>query len=199
MKIEDKIIQNVSTNIAKLRKYHNYTQLELAEKIGYSDKSISKWERGEALPDLIVLVKLANLFDVSLNDLILDDSIKLKKKLNKKRKALITILSFGLTWLIATIVYVLLELIIPNSYSWLSFIYAIPISMIVLVVFTALWWRHIYLFISVSLLYWSIALSLFISIPNDKIWLVFILAIPLQILTLIIFMYQERKIKKKIK
>lgn len=199
MKIEDKIIQNVSTNIAKLRKYHNYTQLELAEKIGYSDKSISKWERGEALPDLIVLVKLANLFDVSLNDLILDDSIKLKKKLNKKRKALITILSFGLTWLIATIVYVLLELIIPNSYSWLSFIYAIPVSMIVLVVFTALWWRHIYLFISVSLLYWSIALSLFISIPNDKIWLVFILAIPLQILTLIIFMYQERKIKKKIK
>lgn len=199
MKIEDKIIQNVSTNIAKLRKYHNYTQLELAEKIGYSDKSISKWERGEALPDLIVLVKLANLFDVSLNDLILDDSIKLKKKLNKKRKALITILSFGLTWLIATIVYVLLELIIPNSYSWLSFIYAIPISMIVLVVFTALWWRHIYLFISVSLLYWSIALSLFISISNDKIWLVFILAIPLQILTLIIFMYQERKIKKKIK
>lgn len=199
MKIEDKIIQNVSTNIAKLRKHHNYTQLELAEKIGYSDKSISKWERGEALPDLIVLVKLANLFDVSLNDLILDDSIKLKKKLNKKRKALITILSFGLTWLIATIVYVLLELIIPNSYSWLSFIYAIPISMIVLVVFTALWWRHIYLFISVSLLYWSIALSLFISIPNDKIWLVFILAIPLQILTLIIFMYQERKIKKKIK
>ena len=51
----------VRENLVKLRKEHKLTQMELAEKIGYSDKAISKWERGESAPDVATLVQLADL------------------------------------------------------------------------------------------------------------------------------------------
>ena len=58
--------QIVANNLTELRKEKKWTQAELAEKINYSDKSVSKWERGEALPDLKVLLQMAELFGVNL-------------------------------------------------------------------------------------------------------------------------------------
>ena len=60
----------VAANISALRQDKEMTQLELAEKINYSDKAVSKWERGESLPDLAVLIEVANLFGVTLDYLV---------------------------------------------------------------------------------------------------------------------------------
>ena len=60
----------VGENLAKYRKFNNYTQIALAEKINYSDKAVSKWEKGECLPDVYVLKQLADLYGVTVNDLI---------------------------------------------------------------------------------------------------------------------------------
>lgn len=57
----------IAKNITELRKENKLTQLELAEKLNYSDKSVSKWERGESIPDVIVLKELADLFGVSVD------------------------------------------------------------------------------------------------------------------------------------
>ena len=46
-------------NIAAYRKAHKDTQLDLARKLNYSDKSVSKWERGEGLPDVYILAQIA--------------------------------------------------------------------------------------------------------------------------------------------
>ena len=59
----------VAKNITELRIRHNMTQLELAEKLNYSDKTISKWERAESTPDISVLVEIAALFGVTLDAL----------------------------------------------------------------------------------------------------------------------------------
>src|SRR5690554_2569965 len=181
----------VVENLMYYRKINNLTQLELAEKLNYSDKTISKWERGEGLPSIYVLHKIANLFGVTLNDFTNKRKVKIKHKKTRSR-ALITLIAFVLCWLVATIVYVVLELSLPDfNKSWLAFIYAIPVSMIVLIVFTRIWRQFIYTFTSSSILIWSIPLAIYLSIDYDKLWLLFISAIPLQIL--IIFFFTLRK------
>ncbi len=58
---EERLKKNIAKNLSSLRKSAGLTQAELGEKLTYSDKSISKWERGDGLPDLLVLDKLAEL------------------------------------------------------------------------------------------------------------------------------------------
>ena len=62
--------KTIAGNIAKYRKQLGMTQIDLSEKINYSDKSISKWERGDGIPDVPTLVQLAEVFGVSVDELI---------------------------------------------------------------------------------------------------------------------------------
>jgi len=59
-----------ASNIINLRTAHGLTQAELGAKLNYSDKTISKWERGEAIPDAYVLTQIAELFGVTVDDLL---------------------------------------------------------------------------------------------------------------------------------
>lgn len=70
------IKSNVAKNITELRILNNMTQMELAEKLNYSDKTISKWERGDSSPDISVLVELADLFGVTLDYLVRSENIE---------------------------------------------------------------------------------------------------------------------------
>ena len=56
--------------IAKLRKQKDMTQKELADKINVTDKAVSKWERGKGIPDIVNLEKLANVFGITIVELI---------------------------------------------------------------------------------------------------------------------------------
>ena len=58
------IKENLANNIASHRKALKLTQAELAQKLNYSDKAVSKWERGEAVPDLVVLKQIADFFGI---------------------------------------------------------------------------------------------------------------------------------------
>lgn len=60
----------IAQNLALYRKLHGLTQSELAEAIGYSDKSVSKWERGEGLPDVLLLMALSDIYGVTVSELI---------------------------------------------------------------------------------------------------------------------------------
>ena len=70
---DDKLKAQLGANIASYRKRQRLTQAALAEKINYSDKAVSKWERGESIPDLPTIVLLAELFEVKVDDLLVDD------------------------------------------------------------------------------------------------------------------------------
>ena len=193
---ELKIKNNIAKNIAYYRKRNNLTQLELAEKLSYSDKAISKWERGEGLPDFMVMLKLCELLGITLNDLISD---KVKKHQNFLRnKIIITILSCLLVWVVTVLVYVILGLSIPNSqYTWLCFIYAFPITAIVLIVFTAIWGKRWMVAISVSVLIWTVCVGIYLPLhyfyENGNNALVFYLGIPIQILCIFWFLLKRKK------
>ena len=76
----------VAKNIAELRLLNNMTQMELAEKLNYSDKTISKWERADSSPDISVLVEIADLFGVTLDYLVTAEHTEKATASEKERK-----------------------------------------------------------------------------------------------------------------
>ena len=196
----DNLKIKIGKNISEYRKLSNMSQFELAEKLNYSDKAISKWERGESLPDIIVLKQISDIFGITVNDLLGEKDTK-KKRVDLKKlvrnKRFILLMSIGLVWLVATVFYVILQMAnLLNSYSWLIFIYALPISALVTLIFVAKWKKLLQLAIAESMLVWTLALSLCLSIQYQKIWLILIIVIPLQILIILWnrFLYKKKKI-----
>lgn len=127
MKIEDKI--------KTYRKEKGWTQKELAELLHLSDKTISSWETGRTYPDLDNLIQLADLFELTLDELIREDK-KMIKNLDKKIKRstyTLPVIIIGLV-LIVLITYMTLS---PNSFSgtimmWLSAIVSVGLTVFVL-------------------------------------------------------------------
>lgn len=196
----------IGKNICEYRKIANISQVELAEKLNYSDKAISKWERGESLPDVIVLKQIADYFGVTLNDLTSTQKrTNLKAPIKKflGNKILITLLSVGLVWLIATAVFVLFRIfnILP-AFAWLSFIYALPVCFIICIVFTATFFGKqkntpALLALFESLLVWTSALSICLSVNFEGIWLLLIIAIPMQALIVLWNILSNKRRKQK--
>ncbi len=160
--LENELKQNIAHNITALRKKNNMTQAELAEQLHYSDKSVSKWERGDGLPDVFVLVKIAEMFGVTVNDIVSLNSPDRIEQLPLRdtthpRRLLLTALSAGLVWFIATVVFFLLSVFVPDGRGlWLTFICAIPVCAIVWIVFAHLWWGRVARCLSVSTLIWGL-------------------------------------------
>ena len=184
----------VGANLLKLRKSMKLTQLELAEKFNYSDKSISKWEKGESLPSVDVLYDLAEFYGVTLNDLVnknADETIKANKKKTPKTPAphifpthlMITLLSIGAVWFCATILFVVLKLCINTNY-YMAFMWAGVLSCVVLIVFNSIWGKMPLLFPILTILLWLFlgSLHLQIYIPTGiSTWPIYFLGIPLQV------------------
>ena len=186
MKNESEFRGIVAANLTMYRKRAGLTQLELAEKLNYSDKAVSKWERGESLPDLYVLQIIADMFGITLNDLV-SVTERPKTNVNKLNRIVILLLSVCLTWLVAIVVFSLL-MILEIEMVWMPFIYAIPVSLIVSIVFSKLWKYRKLLFASVSLLYYTIPLTVCMQLSwQYKTYVLFFVAIPLQVLTILWF------------
>lgn len=188
---EEKLRENFARNLTHYRKLLGLTQTQLAEKLNYSDKSISKWERGDGLPDLAVTVQIAEIFGLTVNDMLAEKPRK--RLLTTRNKIIITLLSMGIAWLAATILFFLCEIIFPDiNIWWLFYIYAIPISAIVGIVFSCIWWKKIHLLAAISTLIWSAALCVMLTVPVPKIYLIFIVAAVLQLLTILWFLIKKQ-------
>ncbi len=191
-----------SHNLAKYRTLMGLKQTELAKRINYSDKSISKWERGEGLPDLKATKKLCDIFGVTIDDMLKEKNdhkkeISKTKWIKNKKHFLSTLLADSLVWLIATIAYVSMFISGVQGNIWLIFIYAIPISAIVFVVFSSIWGNNLLKFLSITLLLWGIILSTALSIKTNSIWFVCFIGAVGQIMIILWFALISTKLKKK--
>lgn len=181
----------IAKNIAELRTGRDMTQAELAEKLNYSDKAVSKWERAESLPDITVIKAIADLFEVTVDYLLtLDHTLEKKEivKVSRRRKnnrGIITGISVVLVWLLATLVFFILVTATNSPKSWLCFVYAVPSTMIVWLVFNSIWFNRRRNFFIVSLLMWSVLAALFITLLKFKVWLLFVVGVPGQIIILL--------------
>ena len=199
----------IAKNLAYYRKSAGLTQAELAEKINYSDKSVSKWEQGNGVPDIYILMRLAKLYRVSLNDLVGEETPEdvVHAKKTTGLKVLIMLLSSGLVWLIATFAFVILQLIKPLAGPWwLVFLYAVVINAILMLVYSSHWKYRFLGFICVSTLIWLSITCVYLTIifiPSNAgvdlggLWCVFLLGIPLQVLEVLWVFFRSLFIKNK--
>lgn len=199
----DDLKQIVAANITDLRKKNNITQAELAQRLNYTDKAVSKWERGESLPDVAVLKQIADIFSVKIDYLVTaehPDKASEPPAVNRRRlrnHRLIAGMSIVLVWLIATFVFVNIQLVLPNLvHQWLAFVFAVPVSCIVWLVFNAVWFNRKRNFFIISLLVWSILACVYLCLlclARYNAWLLFVIGIPAQI---IIFMWSGIRLRK---
>ena len=188
------INQKIAKNLVYYRKAAGLTQAELAEKINYSDKSVSKWEQGNGIPDVYILMQLAKLYGVSLNELVGEETPERQEKQEKTAglKLLIILLSSGIVWLVATCIFVGLQLLKPEYSSWwMIFLYAVVINCIVLIVYASIWKYRLLNFIGVSSLIWTAITCVYLTIwflPDNigmdlgPLWCIYLIGIPLQVL-----------------
>ena len=200
----DKLKNQIGVNISAYRKQIGWTQAELAEKLNYSDKAVSKWERGESVPDVLILANLAEQMGITVNDLLADpDALPeqtgavqqvmgrmVEKTLKRKAdKNIILGLSSILVWFVALFAYVLLSTL-EISKSWLAFFYAVPADAIVMLSLRSAWRDFRWNRILISTIMWGSILSIYMTVMilcGFNAWKIFLLGIPGQAAILLWF------------
>ena len=190
----------VAKNISELRQAHNLTQLELAEQLNYSDKTISKWERGESSPDIGVLVEIAELFGVTLDDLVKERCDRLEIPKDKPRttgynRRVIAYISESVAWIVAIFAFIITTLILQEmSFQFLYFVYALPIVLIVKLVFNSIWFNQRRNYGIISLLMWTGVACVILTVACFDFWpwKLLLLGIPGQIAILVWSRFQRK-------
>lgn len=215
---DEKLRKLIGANIVSYRKRNGLTQARLAEKLNYSDKAVSKWERGESVPDVLTLVQLADLFEITVNDLLQDPNElpdnpgrvervmgaaveRISKR--KANKSIILMLSSVLVWFVALFLFVVLSILdVPKS--WLAFFYALPANAIVLLSLRSAWKDFRWNRALISVIMWGSLLSVFTSLMVlidvslwTKLWRLFLLGIPGQAAILLWFEIYRNPRKEK--
>ena len=187
--------KTVAKNIAAYRKANHDTQLDLATKLNYSDKSVSKWERGESLPDVYILSQIADLYGVSVSALI--GEIQPPKESKPHYHMFILLLSLALTMAVATLLFSMFMICKVPYPAWMFFVYALPVCSIICIVFTSLWWGILWQGVSVSALIWTLGLSLYLSFELENVSLIFLVCAALQVLTVLWEIFRKFLLKSK--
>ena len=186
----------IGKNLADLRKKNNMTQREVAYKLDFSDKSVSKWESGESMPSVDVLCKLANLYSVRLDYLVTEEHennedvveeapevAPIVQHVSRYRysRLIISLLSILAVWVAAVCLFVFTQNDIPTM--WIAFVWAIPASFVLAIIFNSLWGKVYHTFVYISLLLWTALGSVFVQLVlcGISFWQVFLIGAPLQL------------------
>lgn len=202
MKVYMEELRNViAANLVELRTVRKITQYHLAQVLNYSDKAVSKWERAESIPDVATLKQIADYYGVSVDYLLTKEHNGAEHRAAaisnaiRRNRAIIALLADALVWLICTFAYVILGLTVGNNGAfapWLLFIYAVPVSAIIFLIFNSLWGIKKYNYVIISVLVWGTLTSVYLSFlmlpPGRNIWLIFMIGIPAE---LIIFLWSR--------
>ena len=195
----------LAKNIASLRRMKRMTQAELGEKLNYSDKTISKWERGESAPDISVLVEIAELFGVTLDSLVRPGSMisavnERKSEEVKYNRRVIAYISESVAFLVAIFAFIITTLIIgKTTFQWLYFVYALPIALIVKLVFNSVWFNPRRNYMIISELVWSILAAIHITFLyfDINVALIYLIGVAAQGIIVLWSFIKKPKVKKQ--
>ncbi len=176
----EELKSRVGASIARLRRERGMTQAELAERINYSDKAVSKWERAESLPDVLTLISLAEQLDTDLNTLTgmsaepspepaaepepvpeTPAPAKSVKKYRHADRGVIQQLSSILVWVVALFLYMVLDAFGVKN-LWLLFVVAVPANAIVLLSLRSAWKLYGLNRILISIIMWGFLLTIYL-------------------------------------
>ena len=200
--MEDKK-QIIASNLVTLRKNKGLTQMELAEKLNYSDKAISRWEHGDTLPDINMLCELCNFYGITLNDLVsenftIDEENKNPRENILSYRAWLAALCVSVVWLLATITFVYSKTMIDKNF-WIVFVWAVPLSciMIRINVTSTLPNKDTIVLINSSILLWttitSVYLFLLVYLKYTFLWPLYFVGVPIQ--TIIVIFHRMKQLR----
>ena len=173
----------IAKNLIELRKKNNLTQNELAEKLNYSDNTISRWEHAEITPSIETLVQIAELFNVSLESLLKENVVKeveLDAKTMKIKKLSTILLCVSLVWFAATITFFYMDTLF-NRIEWTLFVWSVPLSCLVLLAFNKYVNSRSYSFTISTICVWSTLASIYLEFLQYNIFLIFLIGAPVQV------------------
>ena len=190
-----------ASNIIKLRTEAGLTQAELGEKLNYSDKTISKWERGEAIPDAYVLTQMAEIFGVTVDYLLSSHDAWESPEQQESRQEetgysvnMIIAISVLGVWTMALTIFVLLWLF--DIILWETFVVALPVSILTYMVLICVFRRHRQLQFVIAAFVLSLFILLYFTLPMQKPWQLFLIAIPAEIIVFLSCNIRRRPRKK---
>lgn len=187
----------VASNISRLRKDANLTQAELAEKINYSDKSVSKWERADALPDLVVIKQLSELFGVSVDFLLSSHDewnvAPPQPSSPSYDSDIITSIAIIGIWALSLLIFLIFYFV--NIKLWNIFGIATILSLITLLVLNNVWKKQKYNLLIISLLVLCIFTCVYFSLYSLNIWQIFFLWVLAEIIVILSFRIKRKKRK----
>ena len=185
----------IASNLIRLRLAAGMTQAEVGEKLNYSDKTISKWERGEVTTDVFVLMEIAALFDVSVDYLIkphaeIEPIVYNKPQEPHYNTRAITAIAVLGVWTLAFLVFLVLWW--SGYVMWLLPVFAVPVSLVVLLVLQSVFHkghgnRYIIAAIAVSLV-----TALYLTFLQNNPWQIFLLLIPISAIVFLSFRIKKR-------
>lgn len=188
--MKNDIKTTVASNLIALRKSKGLTQADVANALNYSDKSVSKWEHADSLPDISILSALADMYGVTLDYLTHEDAeeqlayVNGKHKPDRERQLTIEILAVTIILLCSTVAFVYGYCFREVQYVfWQAYLWAIPASSILLLYFNRVWHKNILASIILkSILLWSLLLCIYLQFFDYKLWMIFIIGVPIEVI-----------------
>ena len=185
-----------ASNIIKLRTGRGLTQAELGAMLNYSDKTISKWERAEAIPDAFVLKQMGEIFGVTVDNLLSTETHwqppeeEKKPELSYSIDVIIAIAVIGV-WTLALTAFVTLWLAV-DQLRWQIFVAAFPVSVLTWMVLMCVFKRTKHLKYMVALFVLSIFVSVYLLLLNRNPWQIFMIAVLAEVIVFLSFHVQKR-------
>ena len=192
---ETTLRKTIGKNIALYRKAHKETQAVLGQKLNYSDKAVSKWERGESVPDIYVLSRIAELYDISVGILIGESKSEIQA--SPYMRLFVFLFSVALTFVIATVLIVAFEIFNVPFNTWLFLLYAATLSSLEAVIFTTLWWDLWRQLAAWSSLIWLGGLTVLLTVPGVLAAKGLMICAALQALVTFWILYRRSRIPKE--
>ena len=185
----------IAANLCALRKENKLTQQQLAEKLNYSDKAVSRWENAETLPDIETLCKICDIYGVRFEYLLQKEQPKKNPyvvKSNLTSRILITFIIVCSFWIAATLTYTYVNLLFDVK-VWTIFMWAVPLSAVVCEICNAVFFKNKVLgCVLVSIISWTLILSLYLQTLKYNTWMLFIMGVPLQAVIILITIFRYK-------
>ena len=195
MELDDLTLRKtVGKNISLYRKANKDTQASLGQKLSYSDKAVSKWERGESLPDVYVLTRIAALYNVTVGNLI--GETKPDLQVSPYLRLFVFLLTGALIFVIATVLIVAFELFNVPFNTWLFLLYAAALTAVAAVVYTSIWWNHWWQLGAWSAAIWFGGLTALLTVPGIVTAKSLMICAAMQVLVTFWLLYRRSRLTK---
>ncbi len=195
----------IAKNLAYFRREAGLTQAQLAEKLNYSDKAVSRWENGDTLPDINVLYHLCEFYGIDMDTLAREDADTVAAETAAAKRDIHSSfvyrlclygLSVAAVWLVATTVFLYADMSEDGGHYWMAFIWAMPASCLALRLIEKLFARremvnHTFRFCANTVFVWTAITAVFLQVlvrPGGHIlWPLFLVGIPVECILILWF------------